>query len=419
MSGPCNWRRTRRRKPLFPPQASPQSGQRVRNKGPQDVEHLTGNGLIRIRRRIYWYRDEGRDQRLEGWLGILDRNVSVAARELCCRVATAGVSFAKAAENLDRVGNIRVGREWLREIVEREGRAVVAAREARRLGPGWEAQDCAAGAGGPTRVMVGGDGVMVPVITEAEKRTRRENLARKRPGKKRGRKSGRRRRERGADQSYKEFKIGTLYDQTRAHQYAFATSGNHEAFGRLLRREASNVKIDEAQERFSVSDGAKWLRHQFEVRLPMLQEIVLDFYHFAEHVALAGRTCFGEGSAGARDWTHRVLDVAREQGPSALLLEIEQTLRPMRSRTKRAAIRGLQQYVASRCPMLDYPAYRAKGWDIGSGVTEAFCKTLTARLKGSGMRWNLHNAEAMMALAALEHSRLWESYWSQQRQHAA
>ena len=69
--------------------------------------------------------------------------------------------------------------------------------------------------------------------------------------------------------------------------------------------------------------------------------------------------------------------------------------------------------------MLDYPAFRAKGWDIGSGVTEAFCKTLTARLKGCGMRWNTRNAEAMMALAALDQSNLWNSYWQQQKRGAA
>jgi len=66
-----------------------------------------------------------------------------------------------------------------------------------------------------------------------------------------------------------------------------------------------------------------------------------------------------------------------------------------------------------------FPAYRAKGWDIGSGVREAFCKTLTSRLKGSGIRWNVHNAEAMMALAALDHSSLWNPYWEHQRRAAA
>ena len=70
-------------------------------------------------------------------MGIFDSGVSVAARELCCRVGTSGVSFVKAPENLDRIGNIRIGREWLREIAEGEGRAVVAAREAGTVRAGW------------------------------------------------------------------------------------------------------------------------------------------------------------------------------------------------------------------------------------------------------------------------------------------
>src|SRR5882757_2258541 len=35
----------------------------------------------------------------------------------------------------------------------------------------------------------------------------------------------------------------------------------------------------------------------------------------------------------------------------------------------------------------DNPSYRQKGWDIGSGPTEAGCKIIGERLKGSGMRW--------------------------------
>jgi len=86
---------------------------------------------------------------------------------------------------------------------------------------------------------------------------------------------------------------------------------------------------------------------------------------------------------------------------------------------KREALRKLEQYVAKRVEMLDYPSFRAQGFDIGSGPTEAFCKTLTARLKGSGMRWDRPNAEALMALAALENSHLWDGYWTLQREAAA
>ncbi len=398
---------------------SPKSGQKARNKGPQDVDHLTGNGVIRIRRRIYWYQDEGRDGRLDRWLGITDRNVSVSARELCCRVGTMGVSFAKAVENLERIGNIRIGREWLREIVQGEGRAVVASREEGTLRPNWEAQDCTVNQGGPARVMVGSDGVMVPVITEAEKHKRRENLAKKRAGRKIRRRKGGRRRARGSDQGYKEFKIGTFYDESRQRQYAFGTSGNHEVLGRTLRREAGKLKLSRAQEKISVSDGAKWIRHQLEVQLPMLDAMILDFYHFAEHVGGAARVCFGESTPQASTWIQQVLQAAKEEGPAAVLVKIQETLKPTRAAGKRAALQSLLQYVTARCEMLDYPAYRAKGWDIGSGVTEAFCKTLTMRLKGCGMRWNTRNAEAMMALAALDHSNLWNDYWQEQRRSAA
>jgi hypothetical protein len=39
------------------------------------------------------------------------------------------------------------------------------------------------------------------------------------------------------------------------------------------------------------------------------------------------------------------------------------------------------------------------------------CKTITRRLKGSGMRWDGPNAEAVMTLAALDQSDAWEEYW--------
>ena len=68
-------------------------------------------------------------------------------------------------------------------------------------------------------------------------------------------------------------------------------------------------------------------------------------------------------------------------------------------------------YVRERHDMILYPEFAAKGWQIGSGPTEASCKTLTARLKGSGMRWDPSNAEAIMALEALSQSSLWKEYW--------
>jgi hypothetical protein len=71
-------------------------------------------------------------------------------------------------------------------------------------------------------------------------------------------------------------------------------------------------------------------------------------------------------------------------------------------------------YVGERREMICYPKFRAEGWLIGSGPTEATCKTLTARLKGSGMRWDSDNAEAIMALEALTQGGQWNSYCQSQ-----
>ena len=83
-------------------------------------------------------------------------------------------------------------------------------------------------------------------------------------------------------------------------------------------------------------------------------------------------------------------------------------------RGRRNAADRLVNYVSERRDMIKYPEFRAKGWQIGSGPTEATCKTLTARLKGSGMRWDADNAEALMALEALTQSGRWAGYWKSQ-----
>ena len=374
------------------------------------------NGTIRIERQIWWYRSEPSDNRVDRWLGIADENLSVGARELCCCIGM-DCSFQKAAAKLKKLGQIDVSVPRLREIVEREGLRMLAARQAGLLAPNWDADDCRPHPGAASQVLVGGDGVMVPVITAAEKAKRR---AGRRHVRRRGKKSGRRvARHRGADQGWKEFKIGLFYDAGKEHCYAFATQGNHEEFGRQLRREAGKIHLGQADQKFSVTDGAEWIRRQLRTRLPMLDEMILDFYHFAEHVAAASALCWGLATAEAKNWTDKVLHMAKHEGSLAVLKEIAAARVVLRATAKRKALSNLEQYIAKRMEMTDYPRFIAAGFDIGSGPTEAKCKTVPSRLKGSGMRWNLPNAEAMAALACVDQSNLLDEYWSQQRQRVA
>ena len=337
------------------------------------------------------------------------------ARELCCLVGVEN-GFRKAAGKLKKLGQIEISPERLRSVVESEGLRMLDARRKAMLKPDWDASDCTVEPDGPTRVLVGGDGVMVPVITAAEKAKRR--AARKRV-RRRGKTGRRVRRCRGADQGWKEFKIGLFYDAVKEHCYAFATKGNHDEFGRQLRREAGKIHLGKADQKFSVTDGAEWLRRQMRMRLPMLDEMILDFYHFAEHVGQASTACWGAGTPESSRWTGKVLHLARHQGPLAVLKEIAAARASLRAAAKRKALSNLERYVAKRVEMMDYPRFIAAGFDIGSGPTEAKCKTVPSRLKGSGMRWNLPNAEAMAALACVDQSNMLDDYWNLQRQRVA
>jgi hypothetical protein len=55
-----------------------------------------------------------------------------------------------------------------------------------------------------------------------------------------------------------------------------------------------------------------------------------------------------------------------------------------------------------------YPRPRRQGLPIGSGVTEAACKTVfTQRLKRSGMRWRRDSGQVIVDLRVLHLSGIW------------
>ncbi len=62
---------------------------------------------------------------------------------------------------------------------------------------------------------------------------------------------------------------------------------------------------------------------------------------------------------------------------------------------------------------MDYPAFLAEGLPIGSGVTEAACKTLVKqRLCASGMRWKTKGAGIVLSLRALTQTAgRWTQFW--------
>jgi len=250
---------------------------------------------------------------------------------------------------------------------------------------------------------------MVPLVTDAEKRKRRATIKHKR--KLRGKKAKPLPPLRpGADQAFKEFKLVVYYDDTRRHRLVEGSQGDHEAAGRLMRRQAVRLRLDLADEKIGIVDGAPWIRKQVARQNLPLDALGLDFYHLAEHVHAARRAVFGEEDADGQRWASELLHTFKHEGYEAAwtkLLDWRGTLRG----AKRKAADALLGYVGERREMIRYPEFVAKGWQLGSGPTESCCKALTARLKGRGRRWDARNAEAVMALEALKQSGQWQAYW--------
>lgn len=404
-----------RLRPLFPPPDDPQTGKKLRNKGRQDYSLLSVNGRVRLWRRRWHGAGVGTLTPLDPLLDAAGATISVGVRELCCRLNGNSKNFDRTAENLARAAQVAVSGETLRVLVEGEGRRVLRMQNAGTVPVGWSATDCQTEPGGapaPTRVYLGSDGVMVPMVTDLEKRTRRHQVKQKR------RRRGRRARplaaaKAGADQKYKEFKIVAYYDEAQAHRLVAGTKGDCDAAGRLMRRQAARVRLDLADEKVGNVDGSPWIRNQARGQSLPLDALGLDFYHLADNVHKARRAVYGEDDAAGQAWAGDVLHTFKHDGFDAAREKLL-SWRAGLGRGKRPAADALLNYVSDRRDMIRYPEFQAKGWQIGSGPTEATCKTLTARLKGSGMRWDAGNAEAVMALEALMQSEQWQSYWRTQ-----
>ena len=328
-------------------------------------------------------------------------------RERACRLNGDGKNFDKAAANLSRTAQVALSGETLRVLVETEGKRVLEAQRSGALPLGWSAADCKTPEE-TTRIDVGSDGVMVPLVTDTEKAARREKVQQKR--RRRGKKARPLpTRKPGADRRYKEFKVIAFYDETQDHRLVSGTRGDCGVAGRLMRREAGRIHLDQADEKVGNVDGSPWIRNQVERQGLPLDALGLDFYHLGENVHQARREIYGEDDAPGQRWAGDLLHVFKQDGYEAAWKQfLEWRVALTRGR---AAADRLVNDVSERREMIRYPEFQAKGWQIGSGPTEATCKTLTARLKGSGMRWDSDNAEAIMALEALTQSGQWDSYW--------
>jgi hypothetical protein len=184
--------------------------------------------------------------------------------------------------------------------------------------------------------------------------------------------------------------------------------------GLQLRRQAAQVGWDEAQQQLALSDAGQGLE-DFAFRNFPLAEPILDFYHASEHVAALAAACHSHDPTAAAEQTTAWCHQLKHEGGAALLTVWEQLKVGRWGPARREVYRQQVQYFRNHQHKMDYPRYRAQGWQIGSGPVESGCKRLvTQRLKGAGMRWGERGTDTMCHLRALLLCQpdQWDDFWA-------
>jgi hypothetical protein len=183
-----------------------------------------------------------------------------------------------------------------------------------------------------------------------------------------------------------------------------------------VRSQARALGIAQVSELIAVTDGGNGLEEALQRNLAENLTTILDWYHAAEHLCDFAKAWRPDDEQARARWQDEAKGILYQQGGDALLIFLRALgLPPDTSATIREELRQLIGYFENNRHRTDYPTYRAKGWDIGSGPTEAGCKIIGERLKGSGMRWVEDGAATVAALRALYVSggKLWDGFWSQ------
>ena len=184
-----------------------------------------------------------------------------------------------------------------------------------------------------------------------------------------------------------------------------ATMEDAKGFGPMVRLEAERRGIRNAVEVIGIHDGGNWIDPIWEKHFGCHTRI-LDYYHAAEHLHEAAKAAVAviagkhaDGLAG--ELVQLLWDGHVDQLLNQLRQLSTEAGEPQESDAAnhpRQVLVKTAGYFQRHRDQVDYPTYRAKGWPIGSGITESGVKLFGKRVKGTEQFWNVPGAEAIMAL---------------------
>ena len=229
-----------------------------------------------------------------------------------------------------------------------------------------------------------------------------------------------------SEEGWREAMVGTisLYDGEGERQHTIYVGATPE-YGKQRFLEKLEREIRQTKERYpkamyvGIADGAetnwKFLNERTE-------EQILDFYHASGYLGIMAEILYPQEVGEQKEWLtescHHLkhkFGAAQELYDQMLTTIVEKEL----SENMKEKLQASITYFRNHLSQMKYAEFRQKNYPIGSGVTEAACKTLIKqRLCCSGMRWKEKGASIILSLRALVlTSTRWDQFWSKVNQY--
>jgi hypothetical protein len=177
-----------------------------------------------------------------------------------------------------------------------------------------------------------------------------------------------------------------------------------------------------------LADGAK---DNWSFLEPFCDRTLLDFYHAREYITKAASAIFGD-SKQRLDQKNQWIDLwssklKHKHGAAARFIAESETQSILLSggnkESRQEELRKVITYYSNNknSGRMKYAYHTKNNLPIGSGVTEAACKTLIKqRMCLSGSRWKNDGASCVLALRTLKLTKgRWEQFWSYTMRHGA
>lgn len=146
------------------------------------------------------------------------------------------------------------------------------------------------------------------------------------------------------------------------------------------------------------------------VGLPIL--CVLDLYHVLERLWSAAHCFHPEGSEEAETFVAARLRRLLEGQVGYVIGGLKQMgTKHKLPKSKREQLSKVITYLQNNRSYMQYDLCLAQGYPIGSGVVEGACRHVVKdRMEGTGMRWRVPGAQAMLHLRAVHLNGDWDAF---------